>query len=220
MIVETAKSISIDDVFTYLVRYDIYVKPLPGTNLYIAKDYESKYGNYVKISDILICNKYPSLIALQRKYGVKIYNEKSLRRILAGLWIHEAYKSLISFLVPVQQEVKCVDHNRKIVGVADIVGPNFVIEVKSSRKTKKEHILQLSSYMQLLKCEVGYLVYPEQVIKVTLTSNILAELDRCYRKIRDIYNNAEKYIRLQTRTLKELFNIDVNHLVRLLKENV
>ncbi len=214
-IVKKVRSMSMDDVFTYLTRYNIYVKPLSGLNLYIAKDYESRYRNYIKVSDILLCNRYPSLIALQQKFGVKIYDERGLRRVLTGLWIHEAYKSQISFLIPVKQEVKCVDHNRKIVGVADIVGPNFVIEIKSSRRMRKEHILQISSYMQMLNCNVGYLVYPDHVARVTLTNSISAELDRYYRKIKDIYDNTEKYIR-QARTLKELFSINIDHLIKLL----
>ncbi len=218
-IIEKAKSISIDDVFTYLARYNIYVKLLPGTDLYIVKDYESKYKDYVKVSDILLCDKYPSLIAIQRKFGVKVYSERDLRRILAGLWIHEAYKSQISFLIPVKQEVKCVDHNRKIVGVADIVGPNFIIEIKSSREIRKEHVLQVSSYMQVLNRKTGYLVYPDKVIKVVLTNNILAELNKYYKKIRNIYANTEKYIRLQAKTLEKLFNISIDHLIELLKKN-
>ena len=218
-IVEKAQSISIDEVFIYLAKYNIFVKPLPEVDLYVARDYESKYRDYVKVSDILLCNKYPSLIAIQQKFGVKIYNERSLRRILTGLWIHEAYKSQISFLIPVKQEVKCVDHNRKIVGIADIVGPNFIIEIKSSKGIRKEHMLQVSSYMQMLNCKIGYLVYPDHVVKITLTNNILAELNRYYKRIRDIYANTEKYIRLQARALEKLFNISINRLIKLLKEN-
>ncbi len=218
-IIEKAKSISIDDLLTALLYYDIYaeVVKVNGKELFIVYDYESKYGDYVKVSDIITYSYNPGLIALNRKLGCKIFTEDSLRRILAGIWIHEAYKFQIGFLVPARCEVKCVDCTLRIVGIADLVGPDFVVEIKSSSRRLKYHVLQLAAYLYMLRISEGYLVYPKRVKKITLTRDLLERLCNLISKIRQIYENPDEYLARYRIYLEKIYGVSLDKLLTLAK---
>jgi len=180
-----------------LQSYEISVlRILP--NLFVALDFETKHREFLRASMVSIPLSDDLIIqtALELKYGVKLYTECDLRNILRGLILHEEYANAIKFLLPCEREVKILDKSKKIVGVADLLCGDVVIEIKTGRKPKHIHAYQLAIYLDLTGKQQGFLVYPDAVLEIPLSEDIL---HRAYQRLFKINN-------IVTKTIDELHN--------------
>jgi len=144
-IVRSIQKLDIEEILSYLGQYGIIVWKIdPG--IFVALDYETRFRRFHKVSTIQFQRKEDILkLALETIYGVKIYTESDLRNILKGLVIHREYSNALGFLLPCETEVKVIDVDKHIVGIADIVCNDCIIEVKASFRSipRREHIYQL-----------------------------------------------------------------------------
>ena len=167
----------------------------------------------------------PALIALEELLKIRIYTINSLRRILLGLKLHQMYQHILSALFPVYIEVPFVDSNYGVVGRADIVGPDFVAEIKTGER-KVLHKYQLAAYVLGLGKNIGYLIYKDLVMRIDLTYDLIKEFEeklketrqflRYLRSIQDVYS-INRYLDISC--VKRVLGISFEELVKLLKEN-
>jgi CRISPR/Cas system-associated exonuclease Cas4 (RecB family) len=169
-------SMSINDLIDYLLTKNIVIWTInvSGKKLFVAKDFEMQHKNYIGASQLGqrdILSFYFNI-----KHGVKLYNENDLYKIVFGFLVHEAYQGILMLsLMNVKNEVKVIDPDLGIVGIADFVSDDAVIEIKSGRKTKN-HLLQLGAYLKALKKEKGYIIYQNDVIEVRYNDNLRQQL--------------------------------------------
>lgn len=87
---------------------------------------------------------------------------------------------------PLNSEMSLVSEEYKFGGIVDFYcildGVYTVIDFKTSKQISKEHILQVSSYVQLLK-ENGYRV--DQILILDVKKDIKLNLEEKYLKVED-----------------------------------
>ena len=167
----------------------------------------------------------PALTALEELLKIRIYTADDLRKILLGLKLHQIYQHILSTLFPVSIEVPFIDSKHKVIGRADIVGPDFVAEIKTGEQ-KALHKYQLVAYMLGLNKSTGYLVYKDLVVPVVLTHGLVKEFEekleetrqflRHLRSISDVYS-ISRY--LGASCVKRMLGISLEKLIELLREN-
>lgn len=210
------QKLAIEEVLTYLGQYGVFVWKI-APNVFIALDYETKYKNLYRASIVSIPLSEDFLLksALEITYGVKLYTEQDLRNILRGLIVHREYSHALGFLIPCEFEVKIVCRNKGIVGIADIVCGNYVIEIKTSSSLRKEHIYQLLIYMDLLRKPQGFLVYEDKVVEFSLDEN-LDLLSEAYKRLHEIYGKihslAKNLPHYKNKFLKR-FNMKIDEII-------
>jgi sulfur transfer complex TusBCD TusB component (DsrH family) len=181
---ELVKAFTPSDVITALLKKDVVVWPLPFRGLYVSQDYETKHRNSVWASQLGLNDIITYFI--HTKYGVKLYREEDLYRILYGLLVHEAYEGILRLTMEeVEAEVKVYDLELRVVGVADLVVNDAVIEIKSG-KSSPRHRLQLTAYMKALNKQRGFLVYQDSVFEIVINSDVLKELRDAVNRLRQL----------------------------------
>ena len=210
------QKLAIDEVLTYLGRYGIFVWKI-APNIFVALDYETKHKDLYRASFVSIPLSEDFLLksALEIAYGVKLYTEQDLRNILRGLVIHREYGNALGFLIPCEFEVKIVDRSKGVVGIADIVCENYVIEIKTGSSLKRRHIYQLLMYMDLLRKPQGFLVYEDKVLEFSLDEN-LDLLSEAYERLHEVYSRihslAKNISYYRDKFLKK-FNMKVSEII-------
>jgi len=182
------QKLAIEELLTYLGQHGILVWRV-APNVFIALDYETRHKNLYRVSIVSIPLSEDFLLksALEITYGVKLYTGQDLRNILRGLVIHKEYSHALGFLIPCETEVKIVNRSKGIVGIADIVCEDCVIEIKSGSTLRKEHIYQLLIYMDSLHKPYGFLVYEDRVLEFSLDKN-LGLLSEAYKRLYEVYD--------------------------------
>lgn len=181
---ELVKTFTPSNVVTALLKKGIVVWPLPFRGLYVSQDYETKHRDFVWASQLGLNDVITYFINL--KYGVKLYREEDLYRILYGLLVHEAYEGILRLTMEeVEAEVKVYDLELRVVGVADLVINDAIIEIKSG-KSSSRHRLQLTAYMKALNKQRGFLVYQGSVFEIVINSDILQELRDAVNRLRQL----------------------------------
>lgn len=211
------QKLAIEKVLTFLGQYEVFVWKI-APNVFIALDYETKHKNLYRASivSIPLSEDYLLKSALEITYGVKLYTEQDLRNILRGLTIHKEYGHALGFLIPCEFEVKIASRSKGVVGIADIVCGNYVIEIKTSSSLRKEHIYQLLIYMDLLHKPQGFLVYEDEVLEFSLDKN-LNLLFEAYRRLHEIHSKihslAKNLSRYRDKFLKR-FNMKIGEIIK------
>ncbi len=189
-IVRSVQKLNLEELLTYLGQYGMVVWRI-APNLFVALDHETKHKNLRRVSILSIPLSRDNLLklALELAYNVKLYTETDLRNILQGLIAHKEYSYSLGFVIPCMVEVKVVNKTKKIVGIADIVCNDSVIELKLGSHLRREHVYQLLIYMDLLQKQHGFLVYKDKVFKYSLKTNpnILSE---AYARLHEIYHKV------------------------------
>jgi hypothetical protein len=181
---ELVKTFTPSDVITALLKKGIVVWPLPFRGLYVSQDYETKHRDSVWASQLGLNDVITYFINV--KYGVKLYREEDLYRILYGLLVHEAYEGILRLTMEeVNAEVKVYDPELGVVGVADLVVNDAVIEIKSG-KLSPRHRLQLTAYMKALNKQRGFLVYQDSVFEIVINSDVVKELRDAVNRLRQL----------------------------------
>lgn len=179
-------SMSLDDLLEVLESKHILVWPLrlSGKQIFITKDFESKHKGNVWASALGSVNNIITLY-FNANFGVKIFLERELHNILWGLLVHEAYEGLLSlYFNDVRTEVGVHDNDLKLAGIADVVVPNCVLELKSGRR-RPGHILQLAAYMKALGIRHGALVYQHDVKLVEYSDQLEQVLRNAVNSLHD-----------------------------------
>lgn len=209
------QKLTLGELLTYLGQHDIIVWRL-APNIFIALDFEAKHKNNLWVSLISTPASDDSLLelALETAYGVKIYSEQDLRNILKGLIVHREYLHALSFILPCESEVRI--KKKGIVGVADAVCNDHVVEIKTGRP-EKSHAHQLLIYMDLLQKPYGILVYRDSVYRYSLHTDINL-LEEAYRNLHEARRRIEGIIQqlhhgeFRSRILKK-YGITVGELI-------
>jgi len=217
-------SMPIEEVLNTLAHYDVLAWNLKDKDIYLVQDPETRLKQYLRASNIASTSKCKLKSAIELKFGIKLFREKDLRNILIGFLAHDIYEYYLSYLPSIRKEVSIVDDDLKIVGRADLVGPDFVIEIKTSRKMRKAHLYQVALYMFALHKEKGYIVYPTTITKLRPSSSLKRELFKCINSARNFHNivhsmNLEELLRVfNSKCIKKIFNITVEELLHILEK--
>jgi hypothetical protein len=166
----------LNDLIGLLNLRGVIVWPLHinGEKVFVSKDFETGHRGLIWASQLGHANAVTLFFNVN--YSIKVYREEDLYRIAAGFLAHDAYEGILKLTLPrVEGEVKVYDNELRIVGVADLVLDDNVVEVKLSRKYRS-HRLQLAAYMRALKVSRGYLVYPNDVVEVEHDEGLSQEL--------------------------------------------
>jgi len=220
-IMNAIQRLSIEELLTYLGQYGITVWEIVS-DLFIAIDFESKNKHFRRVSIVSTPINEDSLLklALETAYGVKLYSEQDLRNILKGILIHKEYCYTLGFLLPCEFEVRVMDKSKSIVGVADLVCGDYVIELKSGMNFRKSHAYQLLIYMDLLGKQQGFLVYEDKVFEFS-PSNTHKLLSEAYERLHKIYNDihvlAKNLHRYEDRVIRK-FNVKVGNIIKRLND--
>jgi len=219
---KSVEVLSISKVLELLLNYDIVAWRLDDLDIYVAQDIETKNWNFVRISHLIGISE-PKL-ALEVKFGIKLYGKQQLRRILYGLLVHQAYQYAISNLLEdAQVEVPVVNNQYKITGRADIVTRDYVIEIKGGVHNEF-YKYQLGAYMLALNKSKGFLVYKDAVYPIEMNRILrdciigkIYELRQVYQQIlkMDLLTIINKY----TYILMNNTKYATEDLVRLLIDN-
>jgi len=220
-ITSSVQGFSLDQLLSYLGQYGITAWRV-ARNIFAVLDFESKSKHLRRISAVSIPVNEDSLIrfALEMSYGIKLYTLQDLRNILRGMITHRMYGTALGFLLPCEAEVKIIDDSREVVGVADLVCGDYVLELKSSTKTRIGHVYQLLIYMDLLNKKEGFLVYEDKVIELALDTHKRL-LSNAYNRLNKIYNTAHtisKNIHLYENKVLRKFNMRVGEILKMVKE--
>ena len=220
-IANSVQRLSVEELLTYLGQYRIMVWRI-APNIFIAMDFESKNKHLHRVSIVSTPINEDSLLklALETTYGVKLYSEQDLRNILKGIIIHKEYCHALGFLLPCKFEVKIANRSKGVVGIADVVCGDYVIELKSGTNLRKSHAYQLLIYMDLLRKQQGFLVYENKVLKFSLNTDRKL-LSEAYEKLYKIYNNiyalAKDLQRYRNRVIKK-FNVKIDEVIKKLND--
>jgi len=215
-IASSIQRLSIEELLTYLSQYGIMVWRI-ASDIFIAVDFESKNRNLRRVSIVSAPISKDSLLelALETTYGIKLYSEQDLRNILKGILIHKEYCHALGFLLPCEFEVKVIDRNKNIVGIADVVCGDYIIELKSGTSFRKGHAYQLLIYMDLLRKQQGFLVYKNRVLEFSLNADHKL-LSEAYMRLYKIYDNisvlAKNLQRYRNKVIKR-FNMKVDDII-------
>jgi hypothetical protein len=142
--------------------------------LFVVKDFETKYSNLVWASQL----GYLDALTLffNTRYSVKVFNESDLRNIMFGLVVHEVYQGALKLVYPnAESEVKVIDRELGLVGVADVVFDDSVVEIKTGQRSQR-HLLQLVAYLRMLRKGKGYIVYEDEVIEISYSKELMEKL--------------------------------------------
>jgi len=170
------QTLDLDNVISFLNTKGIFVWPITINNreLFIAKDFETRHSTFIWASQLGYLDALT--LFLNTKYSIKVFNENDLRNIMFGLTVHETYQGVLKLIYPdVESEVKIIDRELNLVGVADIVFSNGVAEIKTGRKSQ-QHLLQLAAYLRMLRKSKGYIVYEDEVIEVSYSKELEEKL--------------------------------------------
>ena len=182
------------DVLDILISYDIIAWPLRGhDHIFVVKDFETtRTGNYIWSSHLITVN--PISLYFNLKYNIKILTLNDLKNILYGIKIHEAYQYSLKMLKgeELEIEVRFVNRHLGVLGVADAVGKDYVIEIKSS-KPKRGHVYQLLASMFSLNKTLGFIVYPNTVEKLVLSDSWYDILKKRLNSLRRIYSLVKSH---------------------------
>jgi len=220
-ITSSVQGFSLDQLLSYLGQYGITVWRV-ARSIFAVLDFESKSRHLRRISAVSIPVNEDSLLrfALEMSYGVKLYTLRDLRNVLRGMIAHRMYGAVLGFLLPCEAEVKIMDESRGVVGVADLVCGDYVLELKSSTKTRIGHAYQLLIYMDLLNKKKGFLVYEDKVIELVLDAHKRL-LSNAYNRLNKIYNTVHtifKNIHLYENKMLRRFNMRVGELLKMLED--
>jgi len=213
---EKINKLSFEDILDYLSEYGFLIWKVEDLDLYMTIDFESRHKDHKRVSVVSKnLNEETKLqLAIEKLYSVSLYTERGLRNILRGLVIHEKYSASIGFLLPCEAEVPVKDEERKIVGRADLVCGDYVLELKSGKRNKN-HAYQLLIYMDLLNKQKGFLVYEDEVIPYSLDKDEKL-LREAYQKLDEVYaelNSISQNISAHTNRFLKEFNITVGELI-------
>ncbi|BFI75517.1 CRISPR-associated protein Cas4 [Sulfurisphaera ohwakuensis] len=121
------------------------------------KAHEKKDNNTIYVTDLLYCPLKPRL---REQFKELTYAEAYTPSTLQGSLIHDSIERILSeelnaeVEVPISKEIKVRDQVYTLVGRADAIKDNAVIEIKTSRNDSSiprvEHILQLKIYLNML----------------------------------------------------------------------
>ena len=202
------KNMNINDVLSALCHYDIVAWNLNTTWIYIVEDPETRAHNYLRASTLALPDRalYDVKTALEFKLKVKILREDELRAILRGIMIHEIYKHFLRAIPNVRVEEPVKDEELKVAGRVDILCPDFLIEIKTSRRMLKAHVYQTGLYMLMAKRDKAYVVYPRHVLKLNMTSHLKKGVVRRLTIIRNLYRQVQEL------TLEEILHEFDSHL--------
>lgn len=225
-IAKQVQSMDVNELIRLLNLKDVIVWPLrmDSEEIFVSKDFETKQRNLIwasQLSNINVVNLFFNV-----RHAIKLYREKDLYKIALGFLAHEAYEGILKLALPeVESEVKVYDRDLGVVGVADLVLKNYVIEVKSGKRSKK-HELQIAVYMKALGKSKGYIVYPHEVVEVEYTQGLAQELERAVndlKRLRKIILNNDlnyitsKFVRSYEK-FKELYKVEPKRLEEVLKK--
>ena len=225
-ILKQVLSANLDTIIEILNRKNIVVWPINinDVKLYVLKDFEARYKDLIWASQL----GYTNVIALffNINYSIKLFRERDLYRIVAGFLVHDAYEGVLKLTFPdIESEVKIHDHELGVVGVADLVSNNYVIEIKLGKGSKR-HELQLAAYMKALKKYKGYLVYPDNVVEIEYTNSLVQKLVKAVaylKRLRNIVLNhdlryiASKFTHSYIK-FKQIYGVEPEKLVKVLEK--
>jgi len=120
------------------------------------KNHEKKDSNTIYVTDLLYCPLKPRLREQFKELTLaEAYNPSTLQ----GSLIHEGIERILieelnaEVEVPISKEIQIEDQVYTIVGRADAIKDNVVIEIKTSKSDisipRDEHILQLMIYVNM-----------------------------------------------------------------------
>jgi CRISPR-associated exonuclease Cas4 len=145
------------------------------------KKHEKKDANTIYVTDLLYCPLKPKMREQFREISLAdVYNPAALQ----GSLIHESVEGILAkelnaqIEVEASKEVKLEDNVYKVVGRADAVIGDTIIEIKTSKGDAnipvKGHVQQLRIYMNLLNVFHGVLLYvtPDRVTEFHVDDKI------------------------------------------------
>jgi len=224
-IAKRIQSMNLNELIKLLNLKDVIVWPLQvgSRELFISKDFETRHRDLIWASQLGHTNAVNLFFNV--RHAVKLYREKDLYKIALGFLVHEAYEGILKLALPeVESEVKVYDRDLGVVGVADLVSEDYVVEVKSGKRSKK-HELQMAVYMKALGKNKGYIVYPHEVVEVEYAQGLVQELKRAVndlKRLRKIILNSDlnyitsKFVR-SYENFKELYKVEPKRLEEILK---
>jgi hypothetical protein len=219
-------SMTIDGLIEVLLTKGVVVWQLvvDSKKVFVVKDFEAQHRNYVWASQL---GQNDALaLFFNVKYGIKLYREDDLHRIVYGFLVHEAYQGILMMNMPdVEIEVKTFDDDIGVVGVADLVTTNAVVELKSGKKSRR-HLLQLAAYLRALRRDRGYLVYRDDVIEVRYDEGIeqaLLDAVKEVRRLRDLVssyslNDVVNRFGSSYERFKRRFGVEPSRLLEVLRD--
>ncbi|BAB67612.1 CRISPR-associated protein Cas4 [Sulfurisphaera tokodaii] len=121
------------------------------------KAHEKKDNNTIYVTDLLYC---PLKSRLREQFKELTYAEAYTPSTLQGSLIHDSVERILreelnaEVEVPISKEIKIGDQVYTLIGRADAIKDNAVIEIKTSRNDsgipRVEHVLQLRIYLNML----------------------------------------------------------------------
>ncbi|MCH4814972.1 MAG: CRISPR-associated protein Cas4 [Saccharolobus sp.] len=127
------------------------------------KTHEKKDSNTIYVTDLLYCPLKPQL---REQFKELAYAEAYNPSTLQGSLIHDSIERILSeelnaeVEVPIVKQLQIRDQVYTIVGRADAVKDNTIIEIKTSKSDigipRLEHILQLRIYINMLNDNLNW----------------------------------------------------------------
>jgi CRISPR/Cas system-associated exonuclease Cas4 (RecB family) len=180
------QTLDLDGIINFLNTKGVIVWPITISNreLFVVKDFETRHSNFIWASQLGHLD--PLALFFNTRYSIKVYNEDDLRNIMLGLVVHESYQGVLKLAYPdVESEVKVVDRELGLVGVADIVFGDSVAEIKTGRKSQ-QHLLQLAAYLRMLKRGKGYIVYENEVVEISYSKELEEKLMKALEDVKKL----------------------------------